>query len=193
MRRWQLTSHAVDRYIERIAPDLTADGAAQEMNRALNSAARERFAESRIARGQVLAGSAPGRRLTHFIVLPPPDPTTKGRTVVVTCWPSDFVGDEREEILVAMARTPAVPTSWSPDVQVAVRLQNWQALVGMLEVARLRAIGYKVELAGVDLHRDLLLRLAAEVPAARAVIKEVAPDLLVSADARQAHVRGRAC
>jgi len=35
MRRWQLTSHAVDRYIERIAPDLTADRAAQEMRRAL--------------------------------------------------------------------------------------------------------------------------------------------------------------
>ena len=189
MRRWQLTSHAVDRYIERIAPDLTADRAAQEMRRALGGASRERFAEAKIARGQVLAGAAPGRVLTHFIVLPPSDPTTRGRPVVVSCWPSDFVGDERQEILEALARTPAAPPSWRPDVQVAVRLNDWQALVGMLEVARLRAIGYQAELAGVEFHRDLLMRLATEVPAARAIIQEVAPDIVAAADVRKVHVQ----
>lgn len=44
MKRWQLTSHAVDRYIERIAPDLTAERAAQEMRRALGGADRDRLA-----------------------------------------------------------------------------------------------------------------------------------------------------
>lgn len=102
MKRWQLTSHAVDRYIERIAPDLTAERAAQEMRRALGGAARDRFAEAKIARGQVFSGAATGRGLTHFVVLPPSDPTTRGRQVVVTCWPSDFVGDERQEILDAL-------------------------------------------------------------------------------------------
>ena len=189
MMRWQLTSHAVDRYIARIAPGVTHERAAAEMREALGKARRDRFAEPKIARGQVLAGAAPGRTLTHFIVLPPTDPTTRGRPIVVTCWPSDFVGDDAEEVLAALRTVPSTPRSWSPDVAVAVRSKDWAALVGMLEVARLRAVGYEVELAKASAHRDLLMRLAMEVPEARRVIAEVEPDLVVAAHARTVHVQ----
>jgi len=151
--RWQLTTHAVEQYITRIAPGLTHEQADVEIRAALGAAHRDRDAE-RARRGQVWAGAASGRRLTHFIVLPPSDPTTRGRPpVVVTCWPSDYMGDEADELMSALKATDG------PFLQAP---RDWGALVGRLEAARERSLALRARLARVDEMQALLLRLAVE-------------------------------
>src|SRR5690606_23322906 len=138
--RWQLTSHAVDRYIDRIGPGLSYAMADQEIRQALGTAKRDREAERNPRlRGQVYAATPHGRVLTHFVVLPPSDPTTCGRSIVTTCWPSDFAGDEIAELQAAerdaLHNAPRRPTSSA--VVLPRDDAGWGQLVGRIEVARM--------------------------------------------------------
>ena len=191
--KWQLTSHALERYLQRIAPDLGSDyaRAEAEVRDALGRAKRDREAE-RVAgrRGQVLAAEPPrldargqpaGRRpLTHFVVLPPVDPTTRGRSVLVTCWPSDFAGDDAADLADAVASAAdGPPPGWSPPPEPAMppEARGWGDLVGRIEVARMRAAQYRAEQARAGALRRLVLELAARDPEAARLVRERAPEL----------------